>query len=111
MTKDEIKHQLMEWKLKFQEAFEILEQPDCDLDLVSKKYADLKLLFKTRYEQLNKTSRNSKDITPEQAFLWPAITDVYLHCTARVGSKNKQELSSSLYDGKDYLSYWINEIG
>jgi hypothetical protein len=111
VTKDEINHILEDWRARFEKSLSLLSAPHNDVDLASEEYSKLKKLFKLEYEKVQRNRLGTRTISDEQAFLWPAVCDVYLHCSARVGSKNKEALSSSLYDGKNYLSYWITELG
>ena len=57
-----------------------------------------------------KAKKNNRLNEYEGYFLLPCMKKISLSCNARVGSKDKSALSSSIYDGEDYCSYWLTEI-
>ncbi len=112
MTEFEIVEELTSWKAEFSEAMTLFER-DTDrqtLQDISKRYSSLKKQIVARDKELQKAESQGKLNKQEKYLLAPAIKEVALHCNARIGSMNKQELSSSLYDSEDYLVYHLSEI-
>lgn len=112
MTESEIVEELKSWKVEFSEAMSLFEQASDKkiIKEISQRYSDLKKRITERSKELQKTDTFGKLNEQEKYFLLPAIKEVALHCNARIGSMNKQELSSSLYDGEDYLSYHLGNL-
>lgn len=113
MNKSEIKDQLNDLKVRFEDIFKLFDSPVLgltekeNLKLISEHYSEIKDYINTYNTKLKKSKKLSDD---DVNFLLPAINTIALHCTARKGSMNKTELSSSLYDGQDYCSYYISQI-
>ena len=113
MTKLEIREKLIELKVRFEDVFKLFESPvkglstKENLKLISEQYSELKDYVNAYCAELKKSKKLSED---QINFLLPAMNTIALHCTARKGSMNKTELSSSLYDGQDYCCYYIGEI-
>jgi hypothetical protein len=112
MTELEIVEELTSWKTEFSETMALFEQGDDKKTLkeISKRYSILKERIVARNKEVKKAESQSQLNKQEKCLLAPAIREVALHCNARIGSMNKQELSSSLYDGEDYLAYHLSEI-
>lgn len=113
MNKSEIKEVLIELKGRFESIFRLFDFPEDglspkeNLKFISSQYSELKEYVNSYNAQLKK----SKNLSTDQInFLVPAIREVALHCNARKGSMNKVELSSSLYDGSDYCSYYLEQL-
>lgn len=113
MNQSEIKEVLIELRNRFENVFRLFDVPEDglspkeNLKLISSQYSELKEYVNSYDEQL----RKSKNLSDDQInFLVPAIREVALHCNARKGSMNKIELSSSLYDGSDYCSYYLGQL-
>lgn len=113
MHKSEIKDVLIELQKKFDAIFSLFDSPSEgvsskeNLKLISSQYSELKDYVNEYHNTLNK----SKDLSADQrSFLLPAIEEIVLHCKARKGSMNKDELISSLYDGSDYCSFYIGQL-
>lgn len=113
MNKSEIRDQLSELKIRFDDVFKLFDFPTEglsvkeNLKLISGQYSELKDYVNGYNAKLKKSKNLSEDAIN---FLLPAINTIALHCSARKGSMNKTKLSSSLYDGQDYCSYYIGEI-
>lgn len=113
MNKTQIRATLVELKERFDSIFKLFDSPreglsyEQNLKLISSQYSDLKEYVNSYYKDL----KGSQNLTEDQRyFLIPAIRDVSLHCSARKGSMNRSELSSSLYEGADYCSYYIIQL-
>ena len=116
MEKHQIKKSLEDLRIEFKEIFRLLDFPleglstQENLKVISQRYSDLKDRVNEQLKELERRDRNNELSKDEQAFLLPAISEVSLHCSASKGSMNKQALSSSLYDGQDYCSYYSSQI-
>ncbi|WP_188731796.1 hypothetical protein [Pseudoalteromonas gelatinilytica] len=112
MTESEIGEELTSWKNEFSEAMSLFEQAVDKKVLreISQRYSVLKKRIIERSNELKKADSLGRLNEQEKLLLLPAISEVALHCNAIIGSMNKQELSSSLYDGEDYLSYHLSNL-
>lgn len=112
VTESEIGEELTSWKNEFSEAMSLFEQAVDKKILreISQRYSDLKKRIIERSNELQKADSLGRLNEQEKLLLLPAISEVALHCNAIIGSMNKQELSSSLYDGEDYLSYHLSNL-
>lgn len=110
MTKMNVKTELENLKKDFSELMGFFDNSHANIAFISEKYSEIKaqvndrLIFLEKEEKVNKLDRY------EICFLLPAIREVSLHCTARIGSQNIEQLSSSIYDGEDYCSYWLTAL-
>ena len=111
MTKMSVKTELENLKKDFSELMDLFDNSHVNIALISEKYAKIKTLVNDRLVFLEKEEKVKKLNRYEVCFLLPAIREVSLHCTARIGSKNIEQLSSSIYDGEDYCSYWLTALG
>ena len=116
MNKAEIIKDLKNWEKKFDEVFNLFDHPidglsaNENLKVISVRYSELKSRIVDYSKRLEKADKNGQLNADEQSILVPAIREVALDCSARRGSKNRQELVSSLYDASDYLSYYLSQI-
>ena len=112
MTESEIIEELNLWKIEFANAISLFEQGSDKKAIkeISQLYSDLKKRILDRSNELEKADSLGKLNKESKYLLLPAIKEVALHCNARIGSMNKQELSSSLYDGEDYLTYHLSNL-
>ena len=116
MDRNEIVEKLLNLKAEFDGLMPLFDTQKSGLskqetlDYISNKYSEIKSEVMQYQKELEKSARDSKLNQDEMAFLVPAIREVGLHCTARKGSKNTRELSSSIYDAQDYCSYWISQL-
>lgn len=116
MNRNEITEELNNLKSEFDELMPWFDTPKDGLSkqetlsYISEEYSDIKSKVMERQKELEKAERSGMLNQDESAFLVPAIREVALHCSARKGSKNVQELSSSIYDGQDYCSYWLSQL-
>jgi len=110
MTEIEVKSELENIKNEFSVLMMLFNESNTDLNYISERYSELKCRVKDRLTDLEKVEKSGKLSEVESSILLPAFREISLHCTARVGSKNSQELRSSIYDGEDYCSYWLAEI-
>ncbi|MEI5638979.1 MULTISPECIES: hypothetical protein [unclassified Pseudoalteromonas] len=112
MTESEIGEELTSWKSEFSEAMSLFEHAVDKKILreISQRYSELKKRIIERSNELQKADSLGKLNEQEKFLLLPAIREVALHCNARIGSMDKQELSSSLYDGEDYLTYHLSNL-
>lgn len=104
--------ELQNWKNRFAELFQLLDQAEGKdaIKAVSNGYLQLKEDILQREKELRKSEAKGSLSTTEQTILAPAIREAALHCSAPKGSTNKQKLSSSLYDGEDYLSCYLGQL-
>jgi len=95
MTKLDIIKELTSWEVEFSEAMILFEEDTKNQTLkeISKRYGGLKKRITERLKELKRMDSQGKLDEQEKYFLLPAMTDVFLHCNARIGSMNKQELS------------------
>ncbi|AWB66118.1 hypothetical protein C2869_06540 [Saccharobesus litoralis] len=107
----QIKKILEEYRQQFEEAFKLVDGANKNLKLCSEKYSQLKTNIGEHLKELEKRERKGQLNVHEQSFLLPAISEVSMHCEARVGSTNIFDLSSSLYDGQDYLNHYLSQLG
>ncbi|OQJ89561.1 hypothetical protein EM89_023145 [Vibrio parahaemolyticus] len=110
MTKNNVVSELEVLKNDFSDLMALFDNPKQNLPLISEKYSSLKTQVNERLKALEKAEKADKLNQTETNFLLPAIREVSLHCTAKVGATNLEQLSSSIYDGKDYCSYWLTEL-
>jgi DNA anti-recombination protein RmuC len=110
MTEIEVKSELEYIKNEFSILMAHFNESKPDLNYISERYSELKRRVKVRLTDLEKVEKSGKLSEVERSILLPAFREISLHCNARVGSKNSQELSSSIYDGEDYCSYWLAEL-
>ena len=116
MNKAEITEKLNSLKSEFDELMPLFDTPKDGLSkqetlsYISRKYSDIKSRVMDYQKELERAERSGMLNQDESAFLAPAIREVGLHCAARKESKNVQELSSSIYDGQDYCSYWLSQL-
>jgi len=116
MDRNEISEKLKLLKEEFDELMDLFDTPKNGLnkqetlDYISQRYSDIKSRVSEYHKELDKSYRSNRLNQDQSAFLLPAIREVSLHCKARKGSKNVQELSSSIYDGQDYCSYWMSQL-
>ena len=108
----EIIKELTSWKSEFSEAMSFfrIEPNQKILKEISNRYSMLKQRIIERLKELESMSANNMLDEEARTSLLPAIREVALHCNARIGSMNKEELSSSLYDAEDYLAYHLSEL-
>lgn len=116
MNRSEITEKLKQLKAEFDELMLLFDTPKDSLSkqetlsYTSQKYSDIKSRVMEYQKELERAKRSGILNQDELLFLVPAIEEVSLHCAARKGSKNVQELSSSIYDGQDYCSYWLSQL-
>ena len=112
MTELEIAEELTSWKVAFSDTMALFAQGTDKQTLkdISERYSHLKTRALARSKELKKAESRGKLTEQEKDLLAPAIKDVAIFCNARIGSMNKQDLSSSLYDCKDYLAYYLSEM-
>lgn len=116
MNRNEIAERLNNLKSEFDELMPLFDTPKDGLSkqetlsYISERYSGIKSRIMECQKELERAERFGTLNQDESAFLAPAIREVGLHCTARKGSKNMQELSSSIYDGQDYCSYWLSQL-
>ena len=71
-------------------------------------------MLKRRVEEyrteLTQAERKGFLTDDQQSFLLPAIEEVCQGCKARVGSMDEDDLTSALYDGQDYLFYYLGQL-
>ncbi|TGD70779.1 hypothetical protein E4634_20795 [Mangrovimicrobium sediminis] len=116
MDRNEIIQKLETLSSEFEELLIHFDQPKEGMSrmetvsFVSEQYSGIKDRVVDFRKQLEKDERDDRLSRDEEAFLVPAIREVALHCKARKGSKNVQELKSSIYDGQSYCSYWLAQL-
>ena len=110
MMKNEVEKEIFELQIQFTELMRLFDDKEVNLDLISVRYSNLKQQVNSRANDLEKARKDNRLNEYESYFLLPCIKKVSLSCNARMGSKDKQALSSSIYDGEDYCSYWLTEI-
>ena len=110
MTKTNVKIELESLKSDFSELMDSFDNSHENLSFISKRYSEIKVRVNERLKFLEKEDKAKKLNEIELCFLLPAIREVSLHCTAKIGSKNIEQLSASIYDGEDYSSYWLTEL-
>ncbi|POG21504.1 hypothetical protein C2855_19635 [Aeromonas bestiarum] len=110
MIKSNVKEELESLKKDFSELMALLDDSKINISLISKKYSEIKIRVNDRLKALEKADKTSKLSQIEHCFLLPAVREVSLHCTAKIGSKNLEKLNSSIYDGEGYCSYWLTEL-
>ena len=110
MTKADVQLEIQTLGNKFGALMKLFDSNNSNLDIISEQYSQLKLNVKDRLAELQKMEKLGRLNDFGQNFLLPCINKVSLNCNARVGSKNKQDLSSSIYDGQDYCSYWLSRL-
>ncbi|HEH9439785.1 hypothetical protein [Aeromonas sobria] len=110
MTIMNIKTELENLKKDFSELMDLFDNSHANVSLISEKYSEIKVRVNERLIFLEKEEKSNTLNRYEICFLLPAIREVSLHCTARIGSQNIEQLSSSIYDGEDYCSYWLTEL-
>ena len=110
MTKAEMARYLSDLGTQFHELMLLLDANSESLSLISERYSDIKERVSNYLAELEKKDKKGVLNADESAMLLPAIREVSLHCTARKGSKNIQELTSSIYDGQSYCSYWVSQL-
>lgn len=116
MSKKDVANKLKELKDDFLTLLMLFDSPKNgmnkkeNIDFISQEYTVLKERINDKLLELEKRDKNAQLSQIELAFLLPAIKEISLHCKARKGSKNKSELSSSIYDGQDYCTYWISQL-
>ncbi len=116
MNKEEVFSELETWKHRFDDIFKLFDNPSEDmsenenLKVISDRYSELKRKIVEYDTQLQKSDNSGKLSECAASILAPAIHEATLHCSARKGSMDKNELSSSLYDGSDYISYYLSQI-
>lgn len=112
MTKQEIIEELSQLKKQFDKAFEMVNTSNSksELKATSEVYSELKTYVVEYSNTLEKRQRKAQLNDLESSILLPAISEVALNFHARKNSSNKAELSSSLYDGSSYLSYYLSQL-
>lgn len=78
--------------------------------MISERYSEIKVQVNERLKFLEKKDKANKLNEIELCFLLPALREVSLHCTANIGSKNIEQLNTSIYDSEDYCSFWLTEL-
>jgi hypothetical protein len=116
VSKEEVTRELNNWKQQFSEVSKLFDSPlegrseEENLTVISQRYSELKARVLEYDKQLEKELTNGMLSELELSILVPAIHDVALHCSARKSSMNREELSSSIYDGEDYLTYYLSQL-
>ena len=110
MMKNEVEKEIFELQIQFTELMRLFDDKEINLDVISVKYSKLKQQVNGRVNDLEKARKDNRLNEYEGYFLLPCMKKISLSCNARVGSKDKSALSSSIYDGEDYCSYWLTEI-
>jgi len=110
MTKKNVKKELEILKSDFSELMDLFDNSHENSSLISKRYSEIKVQVNERLNFLEKEYKANKLNEIELCFLLPAIREVSLHCTAKIGSKNIEQLSASIYDCEDYSSYWLTAL-
>ena len=116
MDRNNISKYLKQLKSEFDELMPLFDFPkeglngSENLEYISTKYTDIKTRVADYHRELEREESSKKLNRDELAFLVPAVREVYLHCAARKGSKNRQKLVSSIYDGQSYCSYWLSQL-
>ncbi|MCG9770465.1 hypothetical protein L1D59_17870 [Pseudoalteromonas piscicida] len=110
MAKIDIEKELTELKTKFAELMHMFEEFESNKAFISAQYSTLKQQVTNRAKELEKLNKDGELSEDEKLFLLPCIKKVGLCCIARVGATDIGELSSSIYDGEDYCSYWLTEL-
>lgn len=110
MTENKVKSELVNIKNEFSALMTLFNISRTDLNYISEKYSELKDRVKDRLNELEKVEKSGKLSEIEKSILLPAFREIFFHCNAKCGSKNSQELSSSIYDCEDYCSYWLAEL-
>ncbi len=110
MTKKNVKKELEILKSDFSELMDLFDNSHENSSLISKRYSEIKVQVNERLNFLEKEYKANKLNEIELCFLLPAIREVSLHCTAKIGSKSIEQLSASIYDGEDYSSYWLTAL-
>ncbi|HDY7997922.1 hypothetical protein BOO91_18765 [Vibrio navarrensis] len=110
MTKCNVKSELETLKQDFADLMALFDNQKQNMPSISRGYSEIKVRVNERLKVLEKADSANQLSETESSFLLPAIREVSLHCTARVGAKNLEQLSSSIYDGEDYCSYWLAEL-
>ncbi|MPX97955.1 hypothetical protein EHW61_15045 [Salinivibrio sp. VYel6] len=107
---EEIKTELQHLRNEFQSVMLLFDDFRRNVDEISRRYSQLKEQVKDRLKALEKLEKAQKLTKDEEYFLLPAINEVFLSCNAKVGAKDRLKLSESIYDAKDYCSYWLSEL-
>lgn len=110
MNKKEIKIYLEQLRSDSEKVMALFRTNNPDINIISARYSEQKTFFITLNKELEKKETQNLLSSDDEKYLFPAIHEVAQHCVARIGSKNKKELSSSIYDCSDYLTYYINQI-
>lgn len=116
VNKEEVTNELECWKKQFSEVLSLFDNPieglstQTNLKVVSERYTELKNQVFEYDKKLEKAQKYGSLSEFEESILLPAIREVALHCSARKGSISEKELSSSLYDGENYLSYYLSQV-
>ena len=105
-------NELENWKNRFSELLKLLDHAEGGdlIKVVSNRYSQLKEDLLQREKELEKAEAKGILSATERDILAPAVREAALHCTAPKGSTNEQKLSSALYDGEDYLSYYLDQL-
>lgn len=116
MNRNEIVDTLKNLEEEFNELLSLFDAPKDDLskqetlNYISTKYSGIKTRVVEYHDKLEKAEKSGKLNEDELAFLAPAIDEVSSHCKAPKNSKNVHALSSSIFDGQSYCSYWLSEL-
>ena len=106
----DIEKELTELKTGFAELMDMFDEFESNKTFISAQYSTLKQQVTNRAKELEKLNKSGELSPDEKHFLLPCIREVTLSCKARVGAIDKGKLSSSIYDGEDYCSYWLTEL-
>ncbi|ENM5900777.1 hypothetical protein DX885_000855 [Vibrio mimicus] len=110
MSNFNVKAELEHLRKDFSELLTLIEHSNLDISQVSTKYSDLKLKVAHRLKTLQEAEKSNKLSPIERHFLLPAIREVRIHCSARIGSQDPEQLISSIYDCEDYCSSWLSKL-
>ena len=112
MTKQEIIEELSQLSVRFDSALGKLDSAtsQTDVESVSTIYSELKTYVVEYSKKLEKLQHSGRLNELQSTILLPAISEVASHCSAPKNSTNKADLGSCLYDGADYLSYYLGQL-
>lgn len=108
ILENNIAHELNELIVKIKHAISLLDKGE--VKQASESYGELKRGLVNRESELAKRERLGESTEIEKYILIPAITEVLLHCKARVGTTNETLLSDTLVECEDYLEYHLSMI-
>lgn len=112
MTIGNVITELIAWRTEFLDAIklsELGESREC-LGETSNRYGALKKKAIGRCKELQVRDSKGELNCVEKYLLVPAIKEIVLHCNARLGSMDRQELNATLCECEEYLADHLTEM-